>query len=135
MHITIIDPARRFSADPDARILRSWGGCPEAALLSGTDFARCRQIVELVAGHFGLAGRDIFHRRRTIRICLPRQVAMTLMREAIGLPLQTIGRLFDRDHGTVINAGKAVSRHCASSPEFAEAFDSLSIRAHLIAHT
>jgi chromosomal replication initiation ATPase DnaA len=125
MQITIIDPARRLAADPDARTIRNWGGCPEAAHLSGRDLRRCRLIVDLVAARFQLTGRDIFHRRRTGRIAPPRQVAMTLMRQVLGLPLQTIGRLFDRDHGTVIYAAKAVASHAASSPEFAAIWDSL----------
>ena len=50
---------------------------------------------------------------------------MTLMRQILGLPLQTIGRLFDRDHGTVMHAAKAVASHAASSPEFAATWESL----------
>lgn len=125
MQVTIIDPARRFNTDPDARALRQYGGCPEAAYLSGRDSHRCRAIVDLVAARFQLTGRDLFHRRRTARIALPRQAAMTLMRQVLGLPLQTIGRLFDRDHGTVMHAAKAVASHSASSPEFAATWEAL----------
>jgi len=125
MHITIIDPPRRVALDPDARALRAWGGCPESAGLSGRDARRCRAIVDLVAGRFHLTGRDIFYRRRTARIAVPRQVVMTLMRQVLGLPLQTIGRLFDRDHGTVIHATKAVASHTISDPEFAATWHSL----------
>lgn len=125
MQVTIIDPARRFNTDPDARALRQYGGCPEAACLAGRDFRRCRLIVDLVAAEFRRTGSDIFHRRRTARIALPRQVAMTLMRQVLGLPLQTIGRLFDRDHGTVMHAAKAVASHSASFPEFAATWQTL----------
>jgi len=125
MHITVIDPPHRIVLDRDARTLRSWGGCPESSGLSSRDACRCRAIVDLVADRFHLTGRDIFHRRRTARIALPRQVAMTLMRQVLGLPLQTIGRLFDRDHGTVIHATKAVTSHTLSDPEFAATWHSL----------
>lgn len=125
MQINVIDRVLRLNPDPDARALRQWGGCPESAQLSGRDFHRCRAIVDLVADRFQLTGSDIFHRRRTARIALPRQVAMTLMRQVLGLPLQTIGRLFDRDHGTVMWAAKAVASHAASSPEFTATWHSL----------
>jgi chromosomal replication initiation ATPase DnaA len=132
MHITVIDPPRRIGLVPDARTLRSWGGCPEAAILSDRDCHRCRAIIDLVADRFRLTGHDIFHRRRPARIALPRQVAMTLMRQILGLPLQTIGRLFDRDHGTVIWATKAVASHTLSDPEFAATWESLRVSAYYI---
>lgn len=125
MHITIIDPPRRLPGNLDARTLRNWGACPDAADLSDRELRHCRIIVESVADRFHLAPRDLFYRRRTARIALPRQVAMTLMRQVLGLPLQSIGRLFQRDHGTVIHAGKAVASHSLSSSEFDATFRTL----------
>jgi chromosomal replication initiation ATPase DnaA len=134
MQITIIDPAPRFS-DPNIRILRSWGACPEQCQLTARDLRRCRAICDLVIAEYLISGRDLFHRRRTARIALPRQVAMSLMRRVLHLPLQAIGRLFDRDHGTVIWATKAIDSHTASSSEFAASWSTLCSRAcHIATH-
>lgn len=125
MQITIIDPPRRQPRNLDARTLRNWGACPDAAQLSDRELRACRVIAEMVADRFRLTPGDLFYRRRTARIVLPRQVAMTIMRQVLHLPLQSIGRLFDRDHGTVIHATKAVASHSASSPEFAATWEAL----------
>lgn len=125
MQITIIDPPRRQPRNLDARTLRNWGACPDAAQLSDRELRACRVIAEMVADRFRLTPGDLFYRRRTARIALPRQVAMTLMRQVLHLPLQSIGRLFDRDHGTVIHATKAVASHNLSDPEFEATFRAL----------
>lgn len=125
MHVTIIDPPRRNNADADTRLLRQWGACPDHVVLTPAELRGCRMIVQMVAQHFHLSDRDIFLRRRTARIALPRQISMHLMRVVLHLPLLTIGRLYDRDHGTVIHAGKAVSSHCLSTPAVAAAWESL----------
>lgn len=118
MIITVIDPARKDSQPSDTFLLHSWGpGFHQA--LSPAVLRRCRRICELVATQQGLPPSLLFYRGRTERIAVARQLAMTLMREVLALPLMTIGGLFDRDHGTVIHAVKAIARRAETSPEFA----------------
>src|SRR5690606_29768686 len=50
---------------------------------------------------------------------VPRQVAMYLMRQLLGLSLVEIGRLFGgRDHSTVIHSIEKVKQELASDEEF-----------------
>lgn len=58
-----------------------------------------------VARSWGVTVDALNSKRRTKEITLPRQVAMYLIRELLGLPLVDIGRNFGgRDHSTVIHS-------------------------------
>jgi chromosomal replication initiator protein len=87
------------------------------AEITGTERARIALIFAAVCESTGVSGESLLGRRRTARVAYARQIAMTLVREATGLSLIEIGGLFDRDHGTVIHAIKAVSRRCDSEDE------------------
>jgi chromosomal replication initiator protein len=64
-----------------------------------------RQIIDTVAGAFGVSSEKLLSRERTAEIALPRQVAMYLMREEACLSLPQIGQaLGGRDHTTVMYA-------------------------------
>jgi len=61
-------------------------------------------VVQSVAGHYGVAPRDLRGRGRTKEIVLPRQVAMFLLREETEASLAEIGQeLGGRDHTTVMH--------------------------------
>jgi chromosomal replication initiator protein len=77
-------------------------------------------IQDEVADFYGI-GREQMRRpdgegAREPRISHPRQVAMSLARELTKLSLPAIGRLFNRDHSTVIHAIKAVEKRAAVDP-------------------
>lgn len=62
-------------------------------------------IREHVARSWGVSVEELNSKRRTKEITLPRQIAMYLIRELLGLPLVDIGRAFGgRDHSTVIHS-------------------------------
>jgi chromosomal replication initiator protein len=58
-------------------------------------------------------------RRRDQEVIEPRQVAMWFCRELTPIALQTIGRAFARDHGTVIGACRVVRHRSETEPKFA----------------
>ncbi len=71
-------------------------------------------ILDLVCHHFRITKEELCSKSRERRVTFPRQVAMYLCRKFTGESLQAIGKLFNRDHATVIYAiskvEKALSR-------------------------
>ena len=62
-------------------------------------------IINTVAEHFGIRPEDIKGKKRNSEIVFPRQIAMYLCREIIGIPLKSIGTIMGKkDHTTVIHA-------------------------------
>ena len=78
------------------------------AQLEGPESPLMALVIE-VCIEFQITPEQIFHRKRSERIVVPRQIAMTLMRELTDMTLTEIGEYFARDHGTVINAMRKVS--------------------------
>ena len=66
-------------------------------------------IGELVSGQFKVSLEDLRSRSRKRSISFPRQVAMFLARKYTEESLADIGRVFNRDHSTVLHAIKVVS--------------------------
>jgi len=68
------------------------------------------EIIEAVAGHYGVDVPSLKGRSRNAEIVLPRQIAMFLLREEIGASLPQIGEVLGgRDHTTVIHGYEKVS--------------------------
>jgi len=63
-----------------------------------------RRVLEAVAHAFGCPVARLFRRSRTDRIVHPRQAAMVLLISHSALNLTEIGRIFGKDHGTVMHA-------------------------------
>jgi chromosomal replication initiator protein len=58
-------------------------------------------------------------KRRTKDVTVPRQVAMYLIKETLGMSLSRIGDLFGgRDHSTVIHSIRKVEEEMARDPTF-----------------
>jgi chromosomal replication initiator protein len=66
-------------------------------------------ICELVGGQFKVSVQDLQSKSRKKRITFPRQVAMFLARKYTDQSLADIGRVFNRDHSTVLHSIKVVS--------------------------
>jgi chromosomal replication initiator protein len=66
------------------------------------------KILKIVANTFGIKIEDILGKGQNKECVLPRQIAMFLCREKLGLPYPQIGRLFSRDHSTVMSSVKRV---------------------------
>lgn len=77
-----------------------------------TDFSNeltSRTISELVSSQFKVSLDDLRSRSRKRTIAFPRQVAMYLCRKHTEETLADIGRVFKRDHSTVMHAIKTIS--------------------------
>lgn len=93
---------------------------------SGVDRSGRRQldvatIQELVAREWGVTPEGLRSKTRTKTLTVPRQIAMYLMRELLGLQLVEIGAAFGgRDHSTVIHSLERVVDMLGSEPLTAE---------------
>jgi chromosomal replication initiator protein len=78
-------------------------------------------IQELVAREWGVTPEGLRSKTRTKTLTTPRQVAMYLMRELLGLQLVEIGAAFGgRDHSTVIHSLERVTEMLAGEPATVE---------------
>jgi chromosomal replication initiator protein len=77
------------------------------------------RIQRTVAGDWGVTVEGLQSKTRTKTLTVPRQVAMFLAREILGLQLVEIGLAFGgRDHSTVIHSLDRVTETMAADGEF-----------------
>jgi chromosomal replication initiation ATPase DnaA len=67
----------------------------------------CRRAIEEAADEYDISVMEIMGKRRHKSIAWARQSAMWRIRMATSLSLPQIGRMFDRDHTTVLHAIRA----------------------------
>lgn len=68
------------------------------------------KIVKQLAAHLGITKEDILGKSQVRNIALARQLAMYHCRKTLKLPFQEIGRLFQRDHSTVMSSVKQIEK-------------------------
>ncbi len=77
------------------------------------------RVQEVVARRWGVTPEGLRSKARTKRLTVPRQVAMFLAREMLGMQLVEIGQAFGgRDHSTVIHSVDKVGRQIARDHVF-----------------
>ena len=80
---------------------------------------RMRGVQQRVAAEWGVTVEGLQSKTRTKTLTVPRQVAMYLSRELLGLQLVEIGAAFGgRDHSTVIHSLERVAATMTESAEF-----------------
>ncbi|NGX33401.1 MAG: hypothetical protein K1060chlam4_01466, partial [Candidatus Anoxychlamydiales bacterium] len=67
-------------------------------------------IINEVSIYFGITSKDILGRSQTKESTLPRQFSMYLCRELLKMPYMKIGKIFTRDHSTVMTSVKTIKR-------------------------
>jgi chromosomal replication initiator protein len=76
------------------------------------------QIIERVAAYYGLQPEELTGPKRDKQIAVPRQIAMYLMREELGLSFPKIGQeLGGRDHSTAMHATSKISKSIEAEDE------------------
>lgn len=68
------------------------------------------RIITAVAVHHGITTEDILGSSKSRECVQPRQQAMYLCRDMLNLPYTQLGRLFGRDHSTVMSATKQIAK-------------------------
>ncbi|KPK32020.1 MAG: hypothetical protein AMS24_05120 [Chlamydiae bacterium SM23_39] len=66
------------------------------------------KIINIVAKFFGLLSFDILGKSQTKECSFPRHLAMYLLRKNLNLTYQEIGKIFQRDHSTVMSSIKSI---------------------------
>ncbi len=80
------------------------------------------KIIRRIADHFGIRPEDITGKSQTREFAQPRQIAMYFCRTLLNTPYQQLGRLFNRDHSTVISSVAQVEAAAAAKEQpYAEA--------------
>ncbi len=59
-------------------------------------------VITTVADYYGMSENQLKSKVRTSQIALARQIAMYLSRKILSLPYQEIGKVFGKDHSTVL---------------------------------
>lgn len=86
----------------------------------------CQSIQEAVAGYYSITVDDLKSARRSREITVPRQVAMYLTRDMLGLSLPQIGEAFGgRDHTTVMYGCQKIQEAMAASPSLSSLVDDI----------
>ena len=62
------------------------------------------KILSVVTKHFGITNEDIKSKKRTENISNARHTAIYIIRNMTNLSLKEIGRVFGRDHSTIISS-------------------------------
>jgi chromosomal replication initiator protein len=94
---------------------------PGDASAAGSGGLNVETIQQAVAKEWGVTTEGLRSKTRTKALTAPRQVAMYLMRELLGLQLVEIGNTFGgRDHSTVIHSLERVGGMLKEEPTFAQ---------------
>lgn len=78
---------------------------------------RIRPVISAVAKYYGVSLRDIVARRRTREYLRPRHVAMYLAKRLTKHSLPALGRVFERDHTTVLHGCRRIAKLRRQDPE------------------
>jgi len=92
----------------------------EITAMAGTDDkASIKIITEEVCSKFGVTADRLCSRSRQEDTCVPRQVIFFLTRDLKHIPLALTGRVFGRDHGTVIHGVRSIQERIDTDLHFA----------------
>ncbi|MGH7752149.1 MAG: helix-turn-helix domain-containing protein, partial [Gemmatimonadales bacterium] len=96
-------------------------GDEAAAAGAGRAAPSIDRVQEVVARRWGVTPEGLRSKVRTKTLTVPRQVAMYLAREMLGMQLVEIGQAFGgRDHSTVIHSVDKVERQMVRDRSFKE---------------
>ena len=83
------------------------------------------KIIRAVCSEFGITAEDIRSRSRSVRYTIPRHTASYLIRTKTNMSYPAIGRLFNRDHTSVISSVEKAENMLAADPEYKERVDNI----------
>jgi chromosomal replication initiator protein len=111
---------REITVDVARDALRDKLKTPEGGVAGGPAL-NAHAIQQAVAKEWGVTTEGLRSKTRTKNLTIPRQVAMHLMRELLGMQLVEIGASFGgRDHSTVIHSLERVAAMMKEDPAFAQ---------------
>ena len=98
-----------------------------ADVITGAEPIRVTQdkIFAAVANKYGVTVEDIRGSRRTKDIAMARHVSIYIMRNVTGMSLPSIGKVFNRDHTTILSSIKTVEKEIRDSAAVENDIDTL----------
>ncbi|MEI6242489.1 MAG: DnaA/Hda family protein [Chlamydiota bacterium] len=75
------------------------------------------KIIKITSDHFGITVEDLLGKTQTRECSLPRQIAMYLCKNQLHIPFTQIGKLFTRDHSTVMTSIKRIEEGIKNKSE------------------
>ncbi len=81
-----------------------------SAFIGGSESpeATAKRIVSLVAKRYGIPQDDIYGKKRQQQICHARNVCLYIIKTELDLSYPAIGKMFNRDHSTIISSCEAI---------------------------
>jgi|GEM_PF-6450163 len=105
-----------------ARLLEQWQAQQSKSWLrtgrAAPAVRRAEEIRLVVSGLYHLQPDDLLSRSRRQNVSCARMVAITLAHRLTGLSTVAVGKLFERDHSTVIHALQVTARRAQEQPQF-----------------
>lgn len=83
-------------------------------------------IIDNVCEYFNVAKDDLFSKTRLMNVVKARHSAMVLCENILKVSTVENGRLFGRDHSTVLHAKQSINGQCDVNRNFKQKFDKLS---------
>jgi chromosomal replication initiator protein len=71
------------------------------------------ELVAIVCERLVVEPSKVFSTNRTPRVCDARNTSIVLLRDMFGLSYPQLGRIFNRDHTTVMHSYNRADRHLA----------------------
>ena len=96
-------------------------GCPR--LQEKKEHISPADILELSLIHFDIPKRLLISKLRRRELCEPRHMIMTVIHEKTRLSQAMIGKMFGRDHTSVIYAKKVVEDLCQTDPVYLSVYN------------
>ncbi len=92
-----------------------------AAFVSGVEAPQvtAEKIISRVSKKYGVTEEEIYGRKRTKHIASARNISIYIIRTVTEMSFPTIGKLFDRDHSTIISANDSIEQNIQTNPLFA----------------
>ncbi len=84
-----------------------------------------QKIISTTASYFSFTPDNIFVKKRTADVAFVRQLCMYALKDTLDLSFSRIGRIFKRDHTTVMYAIDTIRKKIAENPELAEVYEQL----------
>lgn len=86
------------------------------------EFKKAYQIIFIIANRYGVKEKDLVSKKRNKEIMKARHIAINLIRSATLLRLVDIGKIFSRDHTTIIHSLFAVNNWIDTDKSFAREY-------------
>ena len=76
------------------------------------------RIFSAITDRYGVSRADMVGKKREKQIAEARHISVYLIRELTEMSFPNIGKLYDRDHTTILSSYQKIARHIKSDPAF-----------------